>query len=79
MNKNDLLDDQKKYCTFLISMYMQKHNISYEDMYMLMPSSFLALDDYDYKIRILVEALNNNILIEETKLYGEMSSGVQRS
>ena len=79
MNNKTTVEEQKEYCTVLTSLYMKKHHISSEDMHILFPNSFMTLDDYDLKIRILVEALNNNILIEETNLFGQLPGGVRRN
>lgn len=78
MEEKVTLEEKNMYFTMVLSLYMQKHCITKEDMQFLIPSSFIALDDIDLKNRILVEALNKGILIEETELFGELSEGVQR-
>lgn len=65
-------EELKMYFMMVLSRYMTEHRISHEDMHFLLPKAFLTYDDYDTKNRILVEALNNNILIEETKGFAQI-------
>lgn len=72
MKEKVSLEEKKMYFTMALSLYMTEHNITNEDMQFLIPRLFLVLYDVDLKNRILVEALNKEILIEETDLYKQL-------
>jgi hypothetical protein len=49
--------------------YLKRHNKNVNDIGSFLPIRFMNLEDYDFKYKILKEAIDKNILIEETELY----------
>lgn len=41
----------------------------------LFPENWYSINDYNLKIRIILEAIENNILVKETKLYQNIIEG----
>lgn len=41
----------------------------------LYPNDWFLSEDYEYKVKVLVEALNKNIKIEDTELYQKNVEG----
>ena len=59
---------------YLKSLYHNKYVIKKEDIpdYMIIPTEFYNLNDYDIKIKLLEQALRENIRLEQTETLRQM-------
>lgn len=70
---------EKMMCELLEINYcdMLGKTTSLEDMEEIFPTDWFVNDEYEFKIEILNEAIDNNCLIIETELYNSISEGVK--